>query len=178
MAGRLGPENWFKAARRLLKEKGPQAVAIREMGESLGVSTGSFYHHFENRQDFIIRFLEDWSGEAESATKELVTGTPETLDQINRRVNELLDHRLEAAIRAWSLFDDLVAGELARVDNRRRKALARLYEQHVPAELAQNLANLHLCALAGAQFVFMNHPGRLRTFGSFVNASARRLAGD
>ena len=160
----------------MLKSKGPQYITVRELGTLLGVSTGSFYHHFKHREDFVARLLQDWADGTERAIGTLLTSSPETLDQVNEQVNELLDHRLEAALRAWGLFDTAVAVRLETTDKRRRKVLSRMYEDHVPKPMARNLANLHLCALAGAQFMFLNNPVSLRNFGQFVNESARKLA--
>ncbi|MCB1692627.1 MAG: helix-turn-helix transcriptional regulator [Pseudomonadales bacterium] len=177
MAKKLSPSDWFRAAEDMLKEAGPQAVAIRELSTALGVSTGSFYHHFRGREDFVERFLDHWAEVSAEAASALDGGETATLDALNERVNELLDHRLEASIRAWGLFDPNVQSRLEVVDERRRKVLARLYRDHASAEVAEQLANLHLCSLAGAQFVFMNRPVKFRQFGRFVNQCARTVVG-
>lgn len=173
---RLGPHDWFQAARDILKESGHGQLTIRAMGERLGVSTGSFYHHFANRDDFVHQFFEDWSERNRANIGDLGSFDQSRLDAINRRVNKLLDHRLEAAVRAWALFDPAAAEEVRRFDAARRKVFIRYYEEIVDRAKARNLADLHLCALAGAQFMYLDTPSRLRGIGNFVNEAAAETA--
>ncbi len=173
---RLAPANWFAAARKVLVSRGPQHVNMRELSRALGVSTGSFYHHFSNREDFVARLLADWGEETEAAVKSVPSRDNSTLDEINRNIDHLLDHRLEAALRAWGVFDKVVAEQISQVDEKRRRSIARLYESHLSKSEARDLADLHLCAFAGAQLMFMEKPKRLKQFGNFVNSCAQRLA--
>jgi hypothetical protein len=102
----------------------------------------------------------------------LLAEGPGSLNDINRNVNKLLDHRLEAAMRAWGLFDDRVARKIRAVDDARRKFFREYYGDRLDPALATDLINLHLCSLVGAQFMFLDHPQRLNRFGHFVNEVA------
>ena len=43
----------------IIKERGAGAVRVRDVCERAGVSTGTFYHHFENKDDLLMFFVRD-----------------------------------------------------------------------------------------------------------------------
>lgn len=42
----LTPDDWLEAGQSLLRRGGLRSLKLRPLAEELGVSTGSFYHHF------------------------------------------------------------------------------------------------------------------------------------
>jgi len=56
----LSRENWVKAAINLIAQEGVQAVAVEPLALALGVTKGSFYWHFRNRDELILAALEVW----------------------------------------------------------------------------------------------------------------------
>ena len=50
---RLTPTHWTDAAMTLLAESGIGAVTMDRLAERLGVTRGSFYHHFANRESLL-----------------------------------------------------------------------------------------------------------------------------
>lgn len=56
----LTREAWVKAAMNLIAQEGVQAVAVEPLALALGVTKGSFYWHFQNRDDLIHASLEAW----------------------------------------------------------------------------------------------------------------------
>lgn len=56
----LSRESWVKAAINLIAQEGVQAVAVEPLAAALGVTKGSFYWHFQNRDDLILAALEVW----------------------------------------------------------------------------------------------------------------------
>lgn len=172
----LTPENWFETAFAILKAEGHHRVTLREMCGELGVSTGSFYHHFANRDEFVERLFDYWAELGrESIGSVIENGSPDTLNEINRKVNDLIDHRLEAAMRAWGLFDARVARKIVGVDELRRTFFRTFYGDRLDPVIARDIIDLHLCSLVGAQFMYMDHPRILGRFGGFVNRAAETL---
>jgi len=57
---RLGPADWMNAALDTIAEKGLRGVAVESLAERLGVTKGSFYWHFKNRNDLLVSTLEYW----------------------------------------------------------------------------------------------------------------------
>ena len=58
--GPLSREDWVKAATNLIAQEGIQAVAVEPLALVLGVTKGSFYWHFSNRDELIHAALEAW----------------------------------------------------------------------------------------------------------------------
>ena len=172
----LAPTDWFETACEILKTQGHHRVTLRGLCAALGLSTGSFYDHFKHRGDFVERLFDYWAERGREAVKDLIADGPANLNDINRDVNKLLDHRLEAAMRAWGLFDDSVADKIMAVDNARRKFFREYYGDRLDPAIANEVVNLHLCSLAGAQFMFLDKPTVLNRFGAFVNRVAESLA--
>ncbi|NWJ41213.1 MAG: TetR/AcrR family transcriptional regulator [Geothrix sp.] len=56
----LSREAWVKAATNLIAQEGVQAVAVEPLALALGVTKGSFYWHFQNRDELIHAALELW----------------------------------------------------------------------------------------------------------------------
>lgn len=48
----------FKAAKEILKQDGYEALSIKNICESAGVSNGSFYHHFQTKEDLLSYYIE------------------------------------------------------------------------------------------------------------------------
>src|SRR5258708_40105711 len=56
-------EDWVEAARLALIEGGVGKVKVEPLAGVLGVTTGSFYHHFGKRQDLLEAVLTHWETE-------------------------------------------------------------------------------------------------------------------
>jgi AcrR family transcriptional regulator len=56
----LGPDAWIAAALSALRDGGITAVAVERLAESLGVTKGSFYWHFPNRDALLAAALDSW----------------------------------------------------------------------------------------------------------------------
>lgn len=63
MVERLDRERWIDAALAALEQGGPEAVAIVPLARALGVSRGSFYWHFDGREELLVAALERWQRE-------------------------------------------------------------------------------------------------------------------
>jgi len=56
----LSREAWVKAAANLIAQEGVKAVAVEPLAIRLGVTKGSFYWHFQSRDELIDAALEAW----------------------------------------------------------------------------------------------------------------------
>ena len=56
----LSREAWVKAATNLIAQEGVPALAVEPLALALGVTKGSFYWHFRNRDELIHAALEAW----------------------------------------------------------------------------------------------------------------------
>lgn len=55
-------EAFFFAAYEILSEHGYRAVTVQSLCDHLGVTKGSFYHHFEDMSAFVAGFAAAWQG--------------------------------------------------------------------------------------------------------------------
>lgn len=49
----------FRAAKKILQDKGYEELSIKNICEEAGVSNGSFYHHFQSKDDLLSYYIED-----------------------------------------------------------------------------------------------------------------------
>lgn len=59
-ASRLGREDWIAAAWEALSEGSADTIKVDRLARRIGVSRGSFYWHFRNREDLIDAVVEYW----------------------------------------------------------------------------------------------------------------------
>jgi AcrR family transcriptional regulator len=161
---RLSRQAYYEAGLDLLAEGGHGALTIAALCERLGVTKGSFYHHFADMPAYVGLLLGHW--ESEHATRlialsESITDPEERFDLL-RGIAVGLPHGAEAAIRAWSWNSDVVAAAQQRVDHAR---LAHLTEAGVDAGLeparARRMAKISLSVLIGMQL--LERPARKKS---------------
>lgn len=66
-AGVLGADDWVQTAYSAIAEGGVDAVAVEPLAKRLGVTKGSFYWHFKNRDALLEATLKRWEEEATEA---------------------------------------------------------------------------------------------------------------
>jgi AcrR family transcriptional regulator len=59
-AARLTQEQWLEKALELLAREGESKIRIDALVKKLGVTKGSFYWHFKNRNDFLNKLVTYW----------------------------------------------------------------------------------------------------------------------
>ena len=59
-----------------LIDKGIEAVRVESLAKLLGITRGSFYWHFKNRDDLLAAMLQEW----ETRNTESIIESIETLD--------------------------------------------------------------------------------------------------
>ncbi|HJW44283.1 MAG TPA: TetR/AcrR family transcriptional regulator [Geothrix sp.] len=85
-AAPLTREAWVKAAANLLAQEGVPAVAVEPLALALGVTKGSFYWHFKNRDELIQACLEAWEQDQAADVVSRYSGIPDP----RRRLRVLL----------------------------------------------------------------------------------------
>lgn len=145
----------------VLAEDGATAVRIDRLASRLGLSKGSFYHHFPGISAYRLDLLAHYE---QRCTLRYIDQVEAHEDLSPRQKLALLqsavlaDDRdgpeLEIAIRAWSAQDDDVRATQERVDATRVAYLHRLWEGITgDAARAADLAQLTYLVLVGAHHV-------------------------
>jgi AcrR family transcriptional regulator len=134
-SGALGRADWLAAAQELLVSRGVDAVRITRMAEQLGVTRGSFYWHFKNRDELLDGLLGLWEAkntraviEAAEDALDLTTGILGLFDvwiDVRR-----FDPRLDSALRDWARKSAKVRQAVEAADAARVSAVAALFARN------------------------------------------------
>ena len=118
--GRLNREDWLAKALDVLAEDGIGAVCIEPVAKALGVTKGSFYWHFEDRDELVECLLEYWETEHTDRLGDLVAADSSDPSKQLLTLLELVtahdENRYDASVRAWARHDPRAAIHLKRVD--------------------------------------------------------------
>lgn len=116
----LSRRDWLEAGQELLRTSGVGGLKLRAVASSLGISTGSFYHHFSDFDAYLVALAKYYSGEQLAANIATVLREAHTpYDRILRAsqvARETALPELIAAMRAWARRDDRVAPEVAALE--------------------------------------------------------------
>jgi AcrR family transcriptional regulator len=124
----LTPETWIEAATQVLVDQGIDHVRVDVLAGQLGVTRGSFYWHFRDREDLLRRVLQAWSERTtEQLTRRLASASTEPREQLRDVISlpfrgraAAKAARIELALRAWARRDDMArqavdAADAARI---------------------------------------------------------------
>ena len=152
--GQVAPEQYFATAMAILGRDGASGLKIGPLCHALGVTSGSFYHHFDGWSGFVRALLEDWEKRQTARVVELARASADPLERMEvlKRLTLGLPHRAEAAIRAWGTLDTDVGRSQRRVDEQRRIALEQVVAGVVADPVvADRLAVMGMSLLIGFQ---------------------------
>jgi AcrR family transcriptional regulator len=129
----LEQRDWLDAGLELLRVRGIGGVEVGPLCRRVGVTKGSFYYHFENRDAFLGRLIEHWL--------ETCAPTPGSVAEFDRvagledRVRAVLDFirrndlgRYDLPMRTWATENVKARQAVELMDKLRLSATARLFE--------------------------------------------------
>jgi AcrR family transcriptional regulator len=108
-------------------------VKVEPLAADLGVTTGSFYHHFRKRQDLLDAVLADWETQN---SEPLFAAVREAGPDPDARLDALFDAWLaesdydpayDSAVRGWARTSKPVEAAVHRVDARRIELLKSIF---------------------------------------------------
>ena len=140
---RLSPEHWIEAATEVLVDQGIDHVRVDVLAGQLGVTRGSFYWHFRDREDLLRRVLSAWRERAtEQLTRRLERAHTDSREQLHDVISlpfrgraAVQAARIELAIRAWARRDEMARAAVDEAD-----AARIAYHVHLFASLGFELA--------------------------------------
>lgn len=151
---RRSPDAYFDVALELLADGGAARLTIANLCERLGVTKGSFYHHFEGQAAFRDALLRHWEGLVEEVRQAEVAAAADPHQRLEalKQLGVAADHRAETALRAWARTDPVVAAAQRRLDEVRQEHLtAAFVDVGIEAGHARVLARIGLTILVGTQ---------------------------
>jgi AcrR family transcriptional regulator len=131
----LTPESWVEAATTLLVDQGIDAVRVDVLARLLGVTRGSFYWHFKDREDLLMSVLRAWR---DAATEQLIERFERKQAPPRELIRDLISlpfrgrsaeraAQIELAIRAWARRDPTARQAVDEVDARRISYIAQCF---------------------------------------------------
>jgi AcrR family transcriptional regulator len=156
----LGRKDWIEAAIVLLAEDNVEALRVDTLAEKLGVTKGSFYWHFDGREDLLFAVLDEWRLRMTSEIQALIldrSGTP--WERLERLLRIAISARpdvpggpFEMTLRDWARRDAKVAGVMREVDAERVRFLRQLYRETGLEESDVNdFSELHMAFVIGTR---------------------------
>ena len=156
---RLSKEKWLDEGFRLLSNFAQDKLRIQYLCQRLGVTKGSFYHHFKSMDHYISALLERWEEENTHTFIKVANqgkDAEERMEALSERA-VVTDQSIEAAIRSWAFYKPVVKKHLKKVDRIRLKYLEAIFEENGDdPETAAAKANLDYAVLIGIQQLFPN----------------------
>lgn len=131
----LTPETWIECATEVLVNQGIDHVRVDLLAQQLGVTRGSFYWHFKDREDLLRQVLQAWRATAtENLTVRLESANQDPMEQLRgvlslpfRGRAAARAARIELAIRAWARRDQTARFAVDEADSSRMGYIAQLF---------------------------------------------------
>ena len=124
--------DWLQQALEIFVKEGIDAIRITRLANDLGVTRGSFYWHFRNREDLIDSLVAYWKDKNTAALTASVARASSLVDGIFRFFeicidDALFDPRLDLALREWARRSPSIHQLVDDEDAARIEALCQFY---------------------------------------------------
>lgn len=164
---RLTRADWLEAGQEILRTQGAAGVKLKPLLQQLGVTTGSFYHHFRDIHEYRDALADHYGAQGVERLIELAGDLHggERLTEMWQKARELDIPALDRAMRIWATTNERAQAAVEKQD----VILLGLMESAFvdlgyDAEEAQVRARLVLAAGVGNAIVFSPWPEDLQLF--------------
>ncbi|MFO1079126.1 MAG: TetR/AcrR family transcriptional regulator [Reyranellaceae bacterium] len=117
---RLSRDDWIAAGQEVLCEVGIAGLRLSALTRRLEVSTGSFYHHFADMDEFLAALARHYDeADVRSILARASAGASGPLSRIRRLAAISLDSpifRLDRAMRVWATSDERAAASVSAAE--------------------------------------------------------------
>src|SRR2546430_5422897 len=159
--GFITRRRWLEEGLAVLEELGAKGLTIEALTGRLGVTKGSFYHHFKHAQDFkesLLAFFEEVGTLQIIQVAELAASPQEKMQHVLQAT--LQPSNLGVAMRAWAFQDAVVSDSQQRIDQQRLAYLEKLLsEQLGDQKRARQIARLIYSIRVGCQHIISPFQG-------------------
>jgi AcrR family transcriptional regulator len=146
-------EDWLETGIKILGEYGLNGLTIERMCEELGVTKGSFYHHFEGMGDFEGQLIAYWADIYLSPPGDIPDDRQARLVLLDRIMEETFSPitEPEVAVRMWAYQDERVSEYVEKVDAVRLDFALKVFRGFSgDEESAQLMADMLFTMLIGS----------------------------
>lgn len=117
---RLSRKKWLVLALDIFAKEGRTQIDIDYLAGKLGVTKGSFYSHFKDKENFVHQVAKYWARTFTlTAIESLVYSEKTGEEKLLLLMHFIRENKLERygiVMRAWGMDDPVVAQEVERVD--------------------------------------------------------------
>lgn len=125
---RLTREQWLAQALDVLTLEGNAKLRVDRIAAALGVTKGSFYWHFRDRDDFVRSLVEYWGVYlTETVIKQVQALEGDVRDRLYTLMKLVSDGqyaRYDVSVRAWAAQEPVAVAAIVEGVDRRRLAFA------------------------------------------------------
>ncbi len=130
----LDRKEWIEAAIEMLADQGVEGVRVEVLAKNFGVTKGSFYWHFKDRQDLFNAVLQTWKdGRIRDINKQTSGAGGREREQLRHVIDVYSANRnrkgiwIELAVREWARRDPQAARIVEEVDTWRLECTRKLF---------------------------------------------------
>ncbi len=125
-----GRELWLITGQELLRRGGIVAVKLQALTDELGLTTGSFYHHFDGMKDYLDQLARFYGADQVRQNLELVDD-PDPRERLRHLGVIARTHKmvpLDAAMRDWAGSNPTAAVSVRAADEHLMRFIAQAFE--------------------------------------------------
>ena len=127
---RQSKDSWLNAALKALVSGGIDKVRVESLAKNLGVTKGSFYWHFKDREQFLDELLNFWAEQSTQAVIANPNYPAESKARVKAVAEDIVRHdlgKMDPHIRSWTQYDKRRARVVAKIDKVRFEFLRDLF---------------------------------------------------
>lgn len=153
----LNEQDWVKAAIEILVDENVRGIRIDSLCKKLGVTKGSFYWHFDTRNDLLVALLSSWRKRMTLNVIRSISGSQTSakdrlrkLISLPRQPKSPASAQVEMSIRDWGRRVDMPRATVAEVDQIRMDYFTQLLsEAGFEGDDARRRAYVIYCLMMG-----------------------------
>jgi AcrR family transcriptional regulator len=153
----LSRNDWLAAGFDVLVSEGSAGMTLDKLTHKLKVTKGSFYHHFQDVEDYKNALLESWEQQFTIRVVAMSETTGDPAQIFNRFLAILVSEspNIEICLRSWAFQDEQVKAYVQRVDEA-RVAQTRIWFAKLghDSSQAERLSRMLYALLIGCYSIF------------------------
>jgi AcrR family transcriptional regulator len=183
----LTPAAWTDAATEVLVDQGIDHVRVDVLARQLGVTRGSFYWHFRDREALLRSVLQAWNERTtDQLTRRLETAHADPAEQLRDVISlpfrgraATRGARIELAIRAWARRDAMARQAVDASDANRMAYIAQVFSAlgFAPAEARSRAFLLYAYVVGESLMANQGGAAQRQERARFVERLMRRELG-
>jgi len=151
---KLSRQDWLTLGEQRLSRDGPGALSLDRLTAAAGRTKGSFYHHFQSRDDFLAALVDHWRGTVVAPAARPYRDGPTAWPALLHAAPFDLNQPFERALRRLAADEPIVRAGVERVDRERIDNLTFLVSQlRGDLQDPRAFAALMYAVIVGAQWL-------------------------